>query len=284
MVDAPATRRSFIACLAGLTVLPLRAQTRPPLLLAQEAPLSIDPAGWLVSEKYDGVRAYWDGRALRFRSGLPITAPDWFTQRLPPMPLDGELWLERGRFEALSGIVRRSVPDDAAWRSLRYMLFELPGGEGGFAQRATRLQQLARTAGWPQLVAVQQSRLPSTQALQQRLDEVLAAGGEGLMLHRADAPYHSGRSPALLKLKPLQDAEGVVIGHVAGRGRHVGRLGALRLRTDQGVDFLLGTGMSDAERATPPALGSQVSFRHRGFTADGVPRFASFLRLRPNGY
>jgi DNA ligase-1 len=121
-------------------------------------------------------------------------------------------------------------------------------------------------------------------ALQQRLDDVLAAGGEGLMLHRADAPYHSGRSPALLKLKPLQDADGVVVGHVAGRGRHLGRLGALRLRTEQGIEFLLGTGFSDAERAVPPALGSQVSFTHRGFTADGVPRFASFLRLRPSEY
>jgi DNA ligase-1 len=271
------TRRAFVAALA---VLPAWSQARLPLLLAQEAPAFVDPAGWLVSEKYDGVRAFWDGRRLRFRSGLPIAAPDWFTRRLPSLHLDGELWLERGRFEVLSGIVRRSVPDDAAWRQLRYMLFELPGGEGGFAQRALQLQALARQAGWPQLVAVEQLRVKTPAELQDSLHQVLRAGGEGLMLHRADAPYHTGRSPALLKLKPQQDDEAQVIGHVPGRGRHAGRLGALQVRTATGIEFLLGTGFSDADREAPPPPGSWVSYRHRGHTAGGVPRFASYLRVR----
>lgn len=271
------TRRAFIVCLASL---PAWAQARPSLLLAQEAASDIDPRGWLVSEKLDGVRAHWDGRALRFRSGLPIAAPAWFTQRLPAQPLDGELWLDRGRFEVLSGIVRRTQPDDAAWRQLRYMLFELPDGAGGFAQRAQRLTALARQTGWPPLQAVEQQVIATREVLQQRLQQVLRAGGEGLMLHRADSAYHTGRSPALLKLKPLQDEEAQVVGYVTGRGRHAGRLGALRVRTAQGTQFLLGTGFSDAERETPPPLGAWVSYRYRGHTADGLPRFARFLRVR----
>lgn len=271
------TRRAFIVCLAAS---PAWAQAKMPLLLAQEAPPTIDPSGWLVSEKYDGVRAFWDGRKLRFRSGAPIAAPAWFTQRLPGQALDGELWLERGRFEALSGIVRRQLPDDASWQALRYMLFELPGAGDTFAERAKRLQDLVRSTGWPQLVAVEQSRLGSAAQLQRRFQQVLHAGGEGLMLHRADAPYHTGRSPALLKLKPQQDAEAQVVGHAAGRGKHAGRLGALRVRTDSGIEFQLGTGLSDAQREAPPPLGSWVTFTHRGFSADGVPRFASFLRVR----
>ncbi|MBN8492652.1 MAG: DNA ligase [Burkholderiales bacterium] len=271
------TRRAFVAALAAV---PAWAQARLPLLLAQDAPPSIDPAGWLVSEKYDGVRAVWDGHALRFRSGASIAAPGWFTQRLPRVALDGELWLDRGRFEVLSGIVRRQVPDDAGWRQLRYMVFELPGGSGPFADRARQLEAIARQAGWPALVAVPQTRLASEAALQQRLQQVLREGGEGLMLHRADAPYHTGRSPALLKLKAQHDAEAQVIGHVAGRGRHQGRLGALRVRSPEGREFLLGTGLSDAERDAPPPQGSWVSYRYRGLTADGLPRFASFLRVR----
>lgn len=194
-------RRAFIASLAAW---PFCSQARPAaqapaLLLAQQAPASIDPAGWLVSEKLDGVRAFWDGQQLRFRSGATIAAPAWFTKRLPALPLDGELWLGRGSFQALSGIVRRAAPDSAGWQALRYMLFELPGGEGGFAARAARLRELARDSGWAQLAAVEQSRLPSAQALQQRLATTVAAGGEGLMLHRADAPYHSGRSPGAVE-------------------------------------------------------------------------------------
>jgi DNA ligase-1 len=271
------TRRCVIACLATL---PAWAQAKLPLLLAREAPQAIDPSGWLVSEKYDGVRAVWDGRVLRFRSAATIAAPAWFTQRLPACALDGELWLERGGFQVLAGIVRRQTPDDAGWRRLRYMLFELPGGEGPFAERAQRLQDVAQQARWPQLVAVTQSALPSAAALQRRLDEVLRAGGEGLMLHRADARYHTGRSPALLKLKPQQDAEAQVLGYIAGRGKHEGRLGALRVRGEDGVVFQLGTGFSDAERETPPPPGSWVTYTHRGLTADGVPRFASYLRVR----
>jgi DNA ligase-1 len=282
MPAAHLNRRAFITGLAAWAALGHARATphAPPLLLAQEAPAWLDPAGFLVSEKYDGVRAYWDGRVLRFRSGLPIDAPRGFIERLPPVPLDGELWLGRGRFEALSAIVRRRQPDAASWLALRYMVFELPGSPGDFASRAQRIQSIVGHSAWPQLIAVEQGTLPSPQALQRRLQELTAAGGEGLMLHRADAAYVAGRSPDLLKLKPLHDAEGRVIAHLAGRGRHAGRLGALRLRTAQDVEFTLGTGFSDAQRGAPPAVGSIVSFTHRGFTADGVPRFASFLRVR----
>jgi DNA ligase 1 len=282
MPAAHVHRRAFIACMAAWPACghALAAVQTPPLLLAQEAPARPDPAGFLVSEKYDGVRAYWDGQVLRFRSGLAVDAPRAFIARLPPVPLDGELWLGRGRFEALSAIVRRRRPDAALWQALRYLVFDLPASPGSFAARARRIQSIAEQSAWPQLVAVEQVVLPSPLALQRRLDEVIAAGGEGLMLHRADAAHEAGRSQALLKLKPLHDAEAQVLAQLAGRGRHVGRLGALRLRTAQGIEFALGTGFSDAQRENPPAVGSVVSFTHGGFTAGGVPRFASFLRVR----
>jgi DNA ligase 1 len=282
MSTTPIRRRAFIASLAlgPWCASAPAAVAAPSLLLAQDAPQGLDPRGFLVSEKLDGVRAHWDGRLLRFRSGLPVAAPADFLQRLPALPLDGELWLGRGSFDALSALVRRREPDAKAWRGLRYMLFELPGAEGNFAARAQRLQAIARQARWAQLVAVEQRWVASTAALQRRLVEVVAAGGEGLMLHRADASYVSGRSAALLKLKPLQDAEGLVLAHLPGRGRLAGRMGALRLRTPLGVEFALGSGFSDAQRERPPAVGSLVTFNHRGFTPDGVPRFASFLRLR----
>ncbi|MDP1900473.1 MAG: DNA ligase [Rubrivivax sp.] len=284
----PTTRRAFIACLALCPAAGLaRAAREPlPLLLAQEAPADIDPAGYLVSEKYDGVRAYWDGRdgrdgrSLRFRSGLTVAAPAWFTQLLPATALDGELWFGQGRFDALSAAVRRHKPDDAEWRQVRFMVFELPGGEGSFAQRAARIEALVHQAGHAALVAAPQVQVAGAGALQRRLEQVVREGGEGLVLHRADAPYVSGRSAVLLKLKPEQDAEGQVIGHVGGRGKHAGRLGALRVRTARGVEFLIGTGLSDAQRASPPPLGSVVTFTYRGITPGGVPRFASYQRLR----
>ncbi len=272
------TRRGLLAAALAGTALP--AAAKPVLMLAREAAAGIDPAGWLVSEKYDGVRAVWNGRALAFRSGLPVHAPAWFTARLPALPLDGELWLGRGSFESLAGAVRRARPLDAEWRALRYMVFDLPGAAGSFAERAARVAALAEAARWPQLVAVPQDTLPDRAALARRLESVVQGGGEGLVLHRAAAPWRAGRSDDLLKLKPLHDAEAVVLGHEPGQGRFAGRLGALRVRNEDGVEFLVGTGFSEAQRANPPNEGSVITYTHRGFTAQGVPRFASFLRLR----
>jgi DNA ligase-1 len=282
--NAMLPRRAFLGSALALAAGPGLAQPRrdsAPLILATEAPPDLDPQGWLVSEKFAGSRAWWDGSRLRFRSGLPIMAPAWFTAALPAQALDGELWLARGRFEELSGIVRRQQPVDADWRRVRLLVFELPGAGGTFAQRAARIQQLSAqqpaSSPWR---AVEQFELPSAAALKARLHEVVNAGGEGLMLHRADALYETGRSPALLKLKPLQDADAVVVGHQPGQGRHAGRLGALKVRTQEGREFLLGTGFTDEQRDQPPAVGTVVTFTYQGTTAQGVPRFASFLRVR----
>lgn len=274
-------RRQWLALAAAAAFCPRPACARvPALLLAEEADADIDPVGWLVSEKLDGVRAAWDGTQLRFRSGRPVAAPASFLARLPRVPLDGELWLGRGCFDEVSGLVRRAMPDDAAWRSLRYMVFERPGGSGPFIDRARELQRLARQVRWPQLQAVPQQEIAGREALKSLLAEVVREGGEGLMLHRADAAYVTGRSRTLLKLKPVQDAEAVVIGHLPGRGRHAGRLGALRVRGEDGTVFDLGTGFSDGERVSPPPLGHTVTYTYRGRTPQGVPRFASFLRSR----
>ena len=248
-------------------------------LLAHNAPSGLNPAGYLVSEKLDGVRALWDGSTLRFRSGRTIAAPAWFTAKLPATALDGELWLGRGQFDALSGTVRRTQPVDAEWQQLKYMVFELPKADGSFSQRVAQMQGLVRSAGFSQLQAVDQFELAHAAALQARLKTVVSAGGEGLMLHLASAPVASGRSDVLLKLKPVQDAEAVVLGHVAGKGKFQGMLGALDVKTSSGQRFKLGTGLTDAQRQNPPAIGSMVTYSYRDVTPSGKPRFASFLRV-----
>lgn len=249
-------------------------------MLATEADAGIDPQGYLVSEKLDGVRALWDGQRLWFRSGLPIVAPASFLAQLPAVGLDGELWLGRGQFENLVGTVRRLLPDEKAWAGVRFMAFDMPGEPGPFAQRAAVMATLGLRHSRPAFDVLPQRRVATAALLSAWLQQVVAAQGEGLMLHRADAPWRGGRSDALLKLKPLADAEAQVVAHLPGLGRHAGRLGALRVRTAAGVEFKLGTGFSDAQRDQPPPLGGWVTYTFRGLTDAGVPRFAAFLRVR----
>lgn len=250
------------------------------MVLAREATAGINPVPYLVSEKLDGVRAIWDGHVLRFRSGRTIPAPKWFTDALPATPLDGELWAGRGRFEEVAGVVRTDPPDEARWRALHYMIFELPGAEGPFSVRARRIETIVAEAGVPWLRAVVQRRVIDRKALSDWLADVIEGGGEGLMLHRADAAYVTGRSDALLKLKPWQDAEAIVVAHVPGKGRFRGMLGALEVRLADGRQMRIGTGFTDEQRRAPPALGRQITFRYRGLTRTGLPRFASYLRVR----
>ncbi len=256
------------------------AQAGAALLLAEVAEKNIDPSAYLVSEKLDGVRAIWDGKVLRFRSGQQVPAPQWFIKALPANALDGELWLARGQFEALSGIVRSFPPNDQDWRKVRYELFELPDAPGSFSERYQRLQAIVAALKFPQIHVVEQRTLSSNQELRDWLENVVAAGGEGLMLHLASAPYQTGRQDVLLKLKPVLDAEAKVIGYRAGKGKFTGMLGSLEIETDAGIRFHLGVGFKNADRINPPPMGSRVTFTYRGLTKNGVPKFASFFRVR----
>lgn len=271
-----------VLLLAWALVFPVVAVAAEPpaILLAEVYRNQVDVSRYLVSEKLDGVRAIWDGQTLRFRSGREINAPRWFVDGLPKLALDGELWLGHGTFERLSGIVRRDVPDDSEWRQVRYMIFELPGATGDFRERAESIRQIVHQANVPWLREIEQFQVVDHPGLQKLLKEVVKGGGEGLMLHRADAPYETGRSDTLLKVKPWEDAEAVVIGHLPGKGKHAGRMGALRVRTADGREFSLGSGFSDGLRRNPPALGVKVTYRYRDLTKNGLPRFASFQRVR----
>ncbi len=248
--------------------------------LAMPWPHTQSPQGFWVSEKFDGVRAVWDGQVLRFRSGRVIAAPAWFLSALPRVAIDGELWIGRGAFDRLSGVVRQAEPDNEAWRAVKYLVFDAPGHAAPFEQRVAFLQSILAQAQQPWLVPVAQREVKDAHALQALLQDTVRQGGEGLMLHRADAMWQRGRTDALYKLKPEPDEEGLVVGYQPGKGRLAGMTGALLLQMPSGQRFALGAGLSDALRRNPPPVGTWVTYRYRERTPSGLPRFAAFLRVR----
>lgn len=268
------------AAVADVKLSSAQGVSAPALLLAQNYTQRDDVAAFLVSEKLDGVRAYWDGHRLMFRSGREIHAPAWFIAALPHHPVDGELWMGRHQFEELSAAVRRQEPNDQEWKRISYQLFESPGAAGNFKERIAALQASVQAQNVAWLQVLPQTTLENHSELRKRLAEVVEAGGEGLVLHRADALWHTGRSAALLKLKPLDDADATVIAHEPGKGKYRGMLGALLVQTSDGKQFRLGTGLDDALRKNPPKIGAVVTYRYRDITSSGLPKFASFLRVR----
>ena len=256
------------------------SSTPPALMLATPYRADIDVSAYWISEKLDGVRARWDGQRLRTRSGKPITPPPWFTQGWPRTAMDGELWLGNGRFDEVSSLVRKAKADDPDWRHVRFMVFDLPNHGGNFDQRVTQMRSVAKNSKVAWLRPVAQFRLGNALELEARLKQVVAAGGEGLMLHRGKALYQAGRSDDLLKYKLHEDAEARVVAHVPGKGKYTGMLGALVVRMPDGRQFRLGTGFTDVQRSDAPPIGSLVTYRYNGLTSKGLPRFARFMRIR----
>ena len=275
-------RRSCLGWLA-LSALPCfaaHAADTPALLLANVYRPGIPLDDYWVSEKYDGVRGYWDGHALRTRGGETVTAPAWFTAGWPPISMDGELWAGRGRFTHAQSTTRQQQPNDDAWRAMHFMVFDLPRHGGVFDERIPALNAVVERINQPWVQAVAQKRVATDTALQSLLQRTVRAGGEGLMLHRGSSRYQSGRSDDLIKLKTHEDAEACVVAHLPGKGRHAGRMGALLVEMPSGQRFRLGAGFTDAQREAPPPVGRWVTYRFRGTHDGGLPRFASFVRMR----
>ncbi len=260
----------------------LKAQ-KPGFSLAREyRPESGDFAlgEYWVSEKYDGVRAFWDGRRLVSRGGKVFAAPEWFTAGFPAARLDGELWAGRGKFEYASGTVRRKKPHEG-WRKIRYMVFDLPEHGGVFRERYAKLEEYAADSENKYWSVVEQKAAGSSEELEMRFAKIVGEGGEGLMLRRIESLHRVGRSDDLLKYKPFADAEAVVIGHNPGKGKYAGMTGSLRARAlADGKEFSIGSGLKDAQRKNPPPVGATVTYKHQGFTENGIPRFPVFLRTR----
>jgi DNA ligase-1 len=251
----------------------------PALLLANVWTPAIDPTGWWMSEKYDGLRGYWDGKKLWSRNGNALHAPDYFLAELPAdIALDGELWMGRGKFEETMSTVLSQTPDER-WRQVRFMVFDAPQAKGMFEQR-TQFVKATLPAKNEFVKPVPQERCTGAAQLIAERDRIVKLGGEGLMLRKPESDYEVGRSPTLLKVKPHDDAEATVTAHLPGKGKHAGKLGSLRVRTADGRDFSIGNGFTDAQRESPPPIGAIVTYRFRGRTSKGTPRFPTFLRAR----
>lgn len=251
----------------------------PPLLLAESWDNAMDLSDWWMSEKLDGVRAYWDGKQFLSRQGNIYNAPDWFIEGLPSAPLDGELWIDRKKFQRTVSIVRRQDKSDL-WNEVRFLVFDAPAMPGAFEERLAFLKDALAAGAAKFALQHPHERCKSLEALRAELMRIESLGGEGLMLRQPGSKYVAGRSSTLLKVKTFHDAEAVVVGHQAGAGRHEGRMGALLVRLPDGTDFAIGTGFSDRERENPPSIGATVTFRYQELSDMGVPRFPSWVGVR----
>jgi len=241
----------------------------------------MEATGWLMSEKLDGIRGYWNGRQLRSKTGLPFHPPPAFTANFPAFALEGEIWGGRGTFEKTVSIVKQQEAHEG-WLALKFAIFDVPEAPGDFEERLAVARQWLDRHPSPYAFVIPHQPVQNTESLHAELQRIEQLGGEGLILRRPGSLYMAGRSPDVLKLKSWDDAEAVVVAHRPGRGRNEGRMGSLIVELPESkIRFKIGTGFSDAQRENPPPVGALVTFKYYGFYASGIPKFPSFLRLRP---
>lgn len=252
---------------------------KPELLLLQTYDESLKAEGWLMIEKLDGVRAYWDGKKLLSRSGKEFAVPAWFTKNFPPFAIDGELWSKRGDFENISSITSQTIPHDG-WKNLTYNIFEVPNQEGGLLRRLEVLQNYLDKKTNTPIRIIKQLTCKDTIHLKTFLKEIENKGGEGVFVRNPDAPYIAKRTSEALKVKSFQDAECEVVGHKKGEGKYANKIGSLECKLQSGEILHVGSGLDDIQRTNPPKIGSMITFKYQGLTKNGLPRFPVFLRVR----
>ncbi|MFN1581784.1 DNA ligase [Vibrio rotiferianus] len=274
-------RMNLIALAVIATISATAESSETPLVpLAETYHQDIDIAEYWYSEKLDGIRAYWTGRQFVTRNGNTIHAPEWFKKDLPPFPLDGELWAGRGNFNVVQQTVLDKTPNDASWRAIDFMVFDIPEAAGDYQKRYYNLQSIVLQLDADHVKYIEHRPIKSEKQLFKQLDNIAHSKGEGVMLRKISSRYQAGRGSDLLKLKRYEDAEGVVIGYKPGTGRLLGMMGAILIQTSEGKQFYIGSGFTDEDRKSPPKLGATITYRFNGYTHNGIPKFARYLRER----
>lgn len=260
-----------------LLVVSIVALSAKPLATLQHAEIYQDQniSGWVMSEKLDGIRGYWDGSALYTKSGKRLYPPQRFTENFPPFALDGELWSTRQDFEYIQSTVLKRVSD---WKEISYNIFEAPAAEGDFFQRLEKAGKWFKVHPNASVHIVTQHPCQNAEKLEAYLEEIVADGGEGVIVKNPHLDYISGRTSTILKVKKAQDMEGRVI--TVNTQGNTTVMKSLTLELSNGIRFDLGNGFTDIQRLDPPKTGDLVTFKHYGFTKYGRPKFASFMRIR----
>lgn len=250
----------------------------PRLFLLKTYRDDMDVTGWVMSEKLDGVRAYWDGEKLKSRSGRVLSPPHDYTKDFPPFALDGELWSSRGAFEHVVSIVNSKVAHER-WNQLSYYIFEVPDQKGGLFDRLNVLEAYMDKHSVEEIKIISQKMIKSKQEVKEYFDEVIKLGGEGIVIRDPKEVYYTGRTNSAFKYKPFMDAECRLVSVIEGKGKLTGQMGAIRCDFE-GRIIKIGSGFNADHRRYPPGIGSWISFKYYGLTHLGNPKYPVFLRVR----
>ena len=261
--------------LLSLSLLSTTLFSSTPKLLLLNTYKDQDTTNWVMSEKLDGIRAYWNGKELLSRSGKKIHAPKWFTKDYPKFEIDGELWTKRGDFENISSIVRDKIPSQK-WSEVKHYIFEVPNTKGGLFQRLEKVKPYENEY----IKILPQVIIKNKEHQKNYFLDIIDNGGEGIVVRDPKSFYINKRTSKALKVKKFKDNECEIIGYTQGKGKYFDKVGAIICQLPNKITFKIGSGMNDKFRNNPPKIGSIITFKYQNMTKYNKPRFPIYLRIR----
>ncbi|KRX09813.1 Nucleic acid-binding, OB-fold [Pseudocohnilembus persalinus] len=248
------------------------------VILAQKYEKDFDPTGWIMSEKMDGVRGFWNGHNMYSRNKNLFWVPEFWKKNFPKCQMDGELWTKRADFQKCVSIVKRQKSSiEEEWKNVKYVVYDLPGLNKPFKQRVKVMKEILSKIDNPYLVVHPQIECESQEHLEEELAGILGNGGEGIMIRDPESIYEAVRSKSLLKVKVMHDEEATIIGYEQSTTRP-SLLGAYVCKSKDGIEFKIGQGLTDQMRMNRLKKGTVVTFKYQNKTGSGKPRFPVFLR------
>lgn len=231
----------------------------------------VDVKGWWWSEKYDGIRSYWDGEKLMTKNNNLITAPKFVTERMPTKKvlrgkiLDMELFCGRGNFSVSNGI--KFTISDTRWELCRFLLIDVIM-EGVFETRIKEGMKICK--GIKIVKVIRHRKCKGIEMLKKELKKIVNKGGEGIVVREALSRYEGKKVKSMLKYKEMYDAEAIVVGHVEGKG-------SLHMKTKEGIGFRLSTKLQAVEKYP---IGTIITYKYYEIFKSGKPRFPVLMRIR----
>lgn len=176
---------------------PKKIQVENKLMKGEEWDGQKDLTNWILSEKFDGIRAYWDGKNLLSKQNKIIKCPDWFTEDLPKEKiLDGEIWLRRNSFDELNSILK-SNQNESYWLNVKLVVFDIVC-EGIFTERMKKLENIQ----FPNHVIIPEREIcQSNEHLIAKMKRIVLLGGEGLIANDPNSDYVPERTSSVIKVK-----------------------------------------------------------------------------------
>lgn len=243
---------------------------------------------YAVSEKFDGIRALWDGQNMFSKSGKILAIPPCFSDKLSPLGLkngdfvEGELWIDYGAFDEISSVILRKNPTCTDFERVKYLIFNAHLGESSdFLANLSQVKGILDSQNLTQdrcIQVITQHRFATQKELSDFFNTVIAKGGEGVIVRDSRVAF---------KLKPQNDAECKIVDYSRGKGRIRGKVGAIICESladknsgiEKGVIFRIGSGLSDKMRENPPKIGTIITYKFSGISKNGIPKHTRFLRI-----